>query len=67
MRDRAEAWTRKRPLQTLIYWVQFNVVLAVATFSWTVYADFYREHQYGLATQTFWPWFGRSRTRRVSS
>jgi STE24 endopeptidase len=56
MRDRAEEWTRKRPLQTLIYWVQFNVVLAVATFPWTVYADFYREHKYGLATQTFWPW-----------
>ena len=56
MRDRAEEWTRKRPLQTLVYWVQFHVVLAVATFPWTVYADFYREHQYGLATQTFWPW-----------
>jgi STE24 endopeptidase len=33
MRDRAEEWTRKRPLQTLIYWVQFNVVLAVADVS----------------------------------
>jgi STE24 endopeptidase len=56
MRDRAEQMTRRRPLQTLIYWLQFNVVLALATFPWTFYADFYREHQYGLATQTFWPW-----------
>jgi len=56
MRDRAEAWTRKRPLQTVIYWLQFCVVVAAATFPWTVYTDFYREHQYGLATQTFWPW-----------
>jgi len=55
-RDRAEAWTRQRSLQTLIYWLQFNVVLALVTFPWTWYTDFYREHQYGLATQTFWPW-----------
>jgi STE24 endopeptidase len=56
MRDRAERVTRLRPLQTAIYWIQFNVVIALATFPLTVYADFYREHQYGLATQTFWPW-----------
>jgi STE24 endopeptidase len=31
-RDRAEAWTRQRSLQTLIYWLQFNVVLALVTF-----------------------------------
>lgn len=56
MRDRAERMTRLRPLQTAIYWIQFNVVLALSTFPLTVYSDFYREHQYGLATQTFWPW-----------
>jgi STE24 endopeptidase len=56
MRDRAEQMTRLRPLQTLIYWLQFNVVIALSTFPLTLYRDFYREHQYGLATQTFWPW-----------
>jgi STE24 endopeptidase len=56
MRDRAERMTRLRPLQTVIYWLQFNVVLVVLTFPWTLYADFFREHQYGFATQTFWPW-----------
>jgi STE24 endopeptidase len=56
MRDRAERLTRLRPLQTAIYWIQFNVVIALVTFPLTVYIDFYREHQYGLATQTFWPW-----------
>lgn len=56
MRDRAERMTRLRPLQTTLYWIQFNVVLALSTFPLTVYADFYREHQYGLATQTFGPW-----------
>lgn len=56
MRDRAEQMTRLRPVQTLIFWLQFNVVIALSTFPLTVYRDFYREHQFGLATQTFWPW-----------
>jgi STE24 endopeptidase len=56
MRDRAERLTRRRPLQTAIYWVQFILVLTVATFPLTVYSGFVREHQYGLATQTFGPW-----------
>jgi STE24 endopeptidase len=56
MRDRAERATRLRPLQTLIYWLQFNVVIAVTTFPLIVYRDFYREHQYRLATQTFASW-----------
>jgi STE24 endopeptidase len=56
MRDRAERLTRLRPLQTAIYWIQFNVVIALVTFPLTLYVDFFREHQYGLATQTFWPW-----------
>ena len=56
MRDAAERRTRRRLLQTAIYWFEFNVYLALITFPLTVYADFYREHQYGLATQTFWPW-----------
>jgi STE24 endopeptidase len=30
----------------------------VVTFPWTVYEQYFREHQYGLATQTFGPWFG---------
>jgi len=56
MRDRAERITHWRPLQSILYWLQFNVVLALATFPWTLYTDFFREHQYGLATQTFGPW-----------
>jgi STE24 endopeptidase len=56
MRERAERAVRRRPLQTLIYWVQFVVVMSAATFPLTVYRDFYREHQYSLATQTFGPW-----------
>ena len=56
MRDRAERITPRRSLQTAIYWIQFILVVTIASFPLTVYGDFYREHQYGLATQTFGPW-----------
>ena len=56
MRDVALRITNRRPLQTLTYWVQFVLYVSVVSFPLTVYSGFYREHQYGLATQTFWPW-----------
>ena len=58
MRDVARRLTTRRPLQTLIYWVQFVLYVSVVGFPLTVYSGFYREHQYGLATQTFGPWLG---------
>jgi STE24 endopeptidase len=36
--------------------VQFVLYVSVVSFPLTVYSGLYREHQYGLATQTFWPW-----------
>jgi STE24 endopeptidase len=56
MRDRAERITRRRPLQTVLYFVQLILLLTVVTFPSSVYSGYYREHQYGLATQTFGPW-----------
>jgi STE24 endopeptidase len=56
MRDLAERLTRFKPLQTLAYWVQYLVVTTALGFPLAVYEGFFREHQYGLATQTFGPW-----------
>jgi STE24 endopeptidase len=58
MRNLAERITRFKPLQTLIYWVEYLVVITIMTFPLTVYEDYFREHKYGLATQTFGPWMG---------
>jgi STE24 endopeptidase len=58
MRSRAERLTRFQPLRTFAYWVQYLLVTTVVTFPLTVYEGFLREHQYGLATQTFAPWLG---------
>lgn len=56
MRDRAERWTRLGPLRTFFYWAQYVVATSVLVFPLTLYRGFFREHEYGLATQTFFPW-----------
>jgi STE24 endopeptidase len=56
MRDRAERFTRHRTLQTTVYFVQLILLLTIVTFPLSVYSGYFREHQYGLATQTFGPW-----------
>jgi STE24 endopeptidase len=58
MRDRAERVTGSRALQPLIYVFQFILVTTILGFPLSVYTGFIREHQYGLATQTFGPWLG---------
>ncbi|MGH9422321.1 MAG: M48 family metallopeptidase, partial [Thermoanaerobaculia bacterium] len=56
MRNRAERWTRFKPLQTFLYFLQYLIVTSVLGFPIAVYEGYFREHQYGLATQTFGPW-----------
>jgi STE24 endopeptidase len=58
MRNLAERITRFRPVQTLIYWVEYLLITTILVFPLTVYEDYFREHKYGLATQTFGPWLG---------
>ena len=58
MRDLAVRITRIASLQTGFYWLQYLVVTTLLSFPLTVYAGFFREHKYRLATQTFGPWLG---------
>ncbi|MGA2355077.1 MAG: M48 family metallopeptidase [Terriglobales bacterium] len=58
MRDLAERVTRFRPVQTFVYWLQYLVLTSILLFPLSVYEDYFREHKYGLATQTFGPWMG---------
>jgi STE24 endopeptidase len=58
IRDRAERISRNRTLQTFLYWIGFLVVTTILGFPLAVYEGFFRERQYGLATQTFGPWMG---------
>ena len=58
MRNLAERVTRFKPVHTFVYWMQYLVLTTILIFPLTVYEDYFREHKYGLATQTFGPWMG---------
>jgi STE24 endopeptidase len=58
LRDFAERLTRFKSLQVAFYAIPYIIVTALLGFPLIYYRDFVREHQYGMATQTFGPWFG---------
>lgn len=58
MRDLSERVTRFGSVHSFVYWAFFSIVTTLLTFPFTVYAGFFREHRYGMATQTFGPWMG---------
>jgi STE24 endopeptidase len=57
LRDFAEQLTRSQSLQVVAYVIPYVIIAALLSLPLTVYEQFYREHQYGMATQTFGPWF----------
>lgn len=58
MRDFAEKVSRLKFVQNFVYWAQFLLVTTVLGFPLVTYEQYFREHKYGLATQTFGPWLG---------
>lgn len=58
MRNLSERITRVKAAQTALYVLQFVALTWLISMPLGIYSDFFREHQYGLATQSFWPWFG---------
>jgi STE24 endopeptidase len=57
LRDLAENLTRFKTLQVAFYGAVYVVLTYALAFPLTIYEQFFREHKYGLATQTFLPWF----------
>jgi STE24 endopeptidase len=57
MRDFAERLTRFKALQVTIYSIAYLLITSLLSFPLVVYQRFFREHQYGLATQDFGAWF----------
>ena len=62
LRDWAERLTRFKSLQVALYAIPYIVIAFLIGFPIAYYRDFVREHQYGMATQTFGPWFGEQMT-----
>jgi STE24 endopeptidase len=58
MRNLAEKITRFKWIQDFIYWAQYLVIATILGFPMEYYESYVREHQYGMATQTFGPWMG---------
>jgi Zn-dependent protease with chaperone function len=57
LRDFSERLTTFKTLQVACCSVSYLLLVYVLSFPLNVYQHFFREHQYGLATQTFPAWF----------
>ena len=57
-RDLAARITRRPFLQALLYSMPFVAVGALLTLPWAIYAEYYRERQYGLMNQDLAAWLG---------
>jgi STE24 endopeptidase len=57
IRDLSERLTRYKTLQVACYSVLYLLVVYILSFPLNIYEHYFREHQYGLATQSFPAWF----------
>ena len=57
LRDFSQRLTRFKTLQIACYAVPYLIIVCILSFLLNLYENFFREHQYGLATQSFLPWF----------
>ena len=57
LRDFSQRLTRFKTLQIAYYAVPYLLIVYVLSFPLNLYENFFREHQYGFATQSFLPWF----------
>ncbi len=62
LRDFCERVARGRWWRNLPYAAAYIAAVFVLTLPLTIYSDYFREHTYGLANQTFGPWFGEQLT-----
>jgi STE24 endopeptidase len=57
LRDFSERLTKFKTLEVACYSVLYLLLVYVLSFPLNVYEHFFREHEYGLATQNFPEWF----------
>jgi len=57
LRDFAERVTRFKSAQVALYAIPYLIIASVLSFPLLGYENFFREHQYGMATQSFGQWF----------
>jgi STE24 endopeptidase len=57
LREFSEGITKIKNVQIACYAVLYLLLVAALSFPLNLYENFFREHHYGLATQSFAPWF----------
>jgi Zn-dependent protease with chaperone function len=57
LRDFAERRSRFKAIQVSLFAIPYFAFVYILSFPLNLYENFYREHQYGFATQSFIPWF----------
>jgi STE24 endopeptidase len=57
LRDFSERATNIKNFQIACYAIPYLLFVYALSFPLNLYENFFREHQYGLATQSFAPWF----------
>src|SRR5437879_13395979 len=57
LRDFSERVTKVKNFQVACYAIPYLLFVYELSFPLNLYENFFREHQYGLATQRFAPWF----------
>lgn len=45
-------------MRAFLFTLLFTASVELLTWPWTLYVDWWREHQYGMSNQTFMGWFG---------
>lgn len=58
LRDLTARLSRRVSLRPAVYWIGFLMLTSALAFPLTVYQGYFRERQYGLATQTLGAWMG---------
>lgn len=58
LRDFAERLIRSKVLRPALYAIPYILLVSLLSFPLLLYSDFFREHAYGLANQSFGPWMG---------
>jgi STE24 endopeptidase len=56
LRDFSERMSKVKNLRVACYAILYLLLVYVLSFPLNLYENFFREHQYGLATQSFAPW-----------
>lgn len=68
---RWSAWaarrTRRPWLRTMLYWLPYLLVTSLLLLPWSIYTDFWREHQYGMSNQTSAAWMSEQLTSTALS